>query len=162
MNAAESPALDRVTAANEGRASEYAKLFGHPSDIADADRDFVLRWARTLDGEVLNVGCGPGQWTRLLNAQGIAARGIDPVSAFVNLAAAAYPASSFAAGRAEATGAATASLGGVLAWYSLIHTEPSRIGDALREFARILRPGGALAQSECRSEHTVRPAGRRR
>ncbi|MGO2515821.1 MAG: SAM-dependent methyltransferase, partial [Corynebacterium variabile] len=36
-------------------------------------------------------------------------------------------------------------LGGVLAWYSLIHTDPALISDAVAEFARCLRPGGRLA-----------------
>ena len=36
------------------------------------------------------------------------------------------------------------SLGGILAWLSTIHHEPSRIGIPLAEFARTLRPGGGL------------------
>ncbi len=39
---------------------------------------------------------------------------------------------------------ASDSIGGVLAWYSLIHHEPSTIQRALGEFARVLRPGGGL------------------
>lgn len=35
-------------------------------------------------------------------------------------------------------------MGGILAWYSLIHTEPEQIGDILTEFARCLRPEGSL------------------
>ncbi len=35
-------------------------------------------------------------------------------------------------------------LGGVLAWFSTIHHDPSRIGVPLAEFARTLRPGGSL------------------
>ena len=31
-----------------------------------------------------------------------------------------------------------------MAWYSLIHHEPGSIQLALREFARVLRPGGGL------------------
>jgi ubiquinone/menaquinone biosynthesis C-methylase UbiE len=41
-------------------------------------------------------------------------------------------------------GAATASLGGVLSWYSLIHHDPLDIRTPLAEFARVIRPGGGL------------------
>jgi hypothetical protein len=37
-----------------------------------------------------------------------------------------------------------ASLGGILAWFSLIHTDPDQIGAPLTEFARGTRPGGGL------------------
>lgn len=36
-------------------------------------------------------------------------------------------------------------MGGVLAWFSLIHTAPRQIGVPLTEFARCIRPGGGLA-----------------
>jgi SAM-dependent methyltransferase len=36
-------------------------------------------------------------------------------------------------------------LGGILAWYSLIHTDPDRLDPLLAEFARAVRPGGGLA-----------------
>jgi len=38
----------------------------------------------------------------------------------------------------------TGTVGGVLAWYSLIHCEPDAIQASLREFARVLRPGSDL------------------
>jgi SAM-dependent methyltransferase len=38
----------------------------------------------------------------------------------------------------------TGSYAGVLAWYSLIHHEPTIIRQALDEIARVLRPGGGL------------------
>lgn len=39
---------------------------------------------------------------------------------------------------------ADASLGGILAWYSLIHTPPAELPAALVEFARAVAPGGSL------------------
>ncbi|MSS84820.1 class I SAM-dependent methyltransferase [Actinomycetaceae bacterium WB03_NA08] len=35
-------------------------------------------------------------------------------------------------------------LGGILSWYSVIHTNPVEIPTVLDEFARALRPGGSL------------------
>lgn len=51
---------------------------------------------------------------------------------------------SFEVGSIDALLDASDSIGGVLAWYSLIHHEPSTIYRALGEFARVLRPGGGL------------------
>jgi hypothetical protein len=49
------------------------------------------------------------------------------------------------AGRAADLGVPGGTLGGVLAWYSLIHTDPTLIGDALTEFSRCVHLGGNLA-----------------
>lgn len=55
-------------------------------------------------------------------------------------------------------------MGGILAWYSLIHTRPDSIGDALDEFARVLAPGGGLClgfftgPKVTRFEHAITPA----
>lgn len=35
-------------------------------------------------------------------------------------------------------------LGGVLVWYSLIHTPPPQLPAVITELARVLRPGGLL------------------
>ncbi|WP_244301369.1 class I SAM-dependent methyltransferase [Leucobacter insecticola] len=67
-------------------------------------------------------------------------------------------------GQAENLGVATASLAGILAWYSLIHTPPAVIDRALAEFARAIRPGGSLligffaGTLEAPFEHAVTPA----
>ena len=60
------------------------------------------------------------------------------------LAWARYPAARFRRGRAEQLGVPDGSTGGVLAWFSLIHTDPSEVDVALREIARSLRMGGSL------------------
>ena len=35
-------------------------------------------------------------------------------------------------------------LGGIVAWYSIIHTPPGRLAGVFAEFHRVLRPGGYL------------------
>ena len=127
------------------RASEYIELFSLIDAAAELDRERVLAWAQSVDGPILDVGCGPGQWTRFLYDHGIDVEGVDPVAAFVDEARTRDPGGAYRIGHAERLDVEPASLGGVLAWFSLIHTEPDRIGEPLQEFARCLRPGGGLA-----------------
>lgn len=138
-------ALEDLRSAYGARASEYVDAVGRIEHVASADLALVGRWARDLEGPVLDVGCGPGQWTAHLAGLGVDVGGVDPVPEFVEIAKAAHPGIRFRLGRAEDLGVEDGSLGGVLAWYSLIHTHPERIDEALAEFVRCVRPGGGLA-----------------
>lgn len=140
----QSAPFDDVLAAYGARANEYAAAVGRIEHTAAADRDLVRRWARGCTGPLLDVGCGPGQWTHWLSAQGVQITGIDPVPEFIELARAAYPDACYRIGRADSLGVDAGSLGGVLAWYSLIHADETDMTLALAEFARCLRPGGGL------------------
>ncbi|GAB2506060.1 hypothetical protein CATRI_00165 [Corynebacterium atrinae] len=134
--------LDSVRAQYSARASEYIAALGSIQQVSPVDLAFIETWARNLDGLVLDVGCGPGHWTHFLTSLGLTVEGIDPVPEFINSARATYPGVRFRVGRGDDLDVADGSLGGVFAWYSLIHVHP---GAALLEFARCLRPGGGLA-----------------
>lgn len=138
--------LEAIREAYRARVDEYIEAVGDIEHVSETDLAFVSSWARGLDGPVLDVGCGPGQWTHWLDGLGLglAVEGIDPVPEFIERARIAYPGQRYRVGRAEALEAAPGSIGGVLAWYSLIHTRPDAIDAALAEFARVLRPGGGL------------------
>ena len=101
-------------------------------------------WAGTVSGQILDAGCGPGQWSDFLAGCGCTVRGVDLVPEFVERARARYPDLVFDVGDVETLAATTGSLGGVLAWYSLIHHDPRQISVPLTEFARVIRPGGGL------------------
>ena len=137
--------LQSVRAVYGARASEYVEVVGGIDHVAALDLALVERWARGVEGVVLDVGCGPGQWTHYLSGLGVDAEGVDPVPEFIESAQMTYPAGRYRLGRAEALGIDGGTLGGVLAWYSLIHIDPEQISAALSEFARCIRPGGGLA-----------------
>ncbi|KQM59648.1 SAM-dependent methyltransferase [Agreia sp. Leaf210] len=136
--------MNDVSEAYSARAAEYIEALGvveamHPSDAA-----LIASWGAQVDGPALDIGCGPGHWTAFLAERGLDIRGVDLTPAFIEHARATYPELRFATGSVEALDASDASLGGVLAWYSLIHHTPDAIGPALDEIARALRPGGLL------------------
>ena len=156
--------IERVRNDYAARAGEYIALLGSIEAAASEDRALVSSWAQGIDGLVVDVGCGPGQWTSFLHEAGVDVMGIDPVGAFIESARSAYPHADFRLGRAEDLDVPDASVGGVLAWYSLIHTEPELLDLALNEFARVLRPGGSLllgffvGAERAPFEHAVTPA----
>ena len=135
----------RVREAYAARAAEYASLFGSIEAAAEQDRRDVLAWARAVDGSIIDVGCGPGQWTHYLHERGVDIEGVDPVPELIDEAQQRYPGVDYRIGHAGQLEVEDASLGGVLAWYSLIHTDPDGIGELLTEFARCVCPGGSVA-----------------
>ena len=137
--------IARVREAYSARAAEYISRFGSIEAAAEQDREYVLAWARGVNGRIIDVGCGPGQWTSYLHESGVDIEGVDPVAEFINDARQRYPRVDYRIGDADRLGVEDASLGGLLAWFSLIHHEPDEMGEVLTEFARCVRPGGGLA-----------------
>jgi SAM-dependent methyltransferase len=126
------------------RAAEYAEHLGSMASVHPSDVHLVTTWAASVEGPLLDAGCGPGHWTAHLAGQSIDVRGIDQVPAFVDHARSTYAEVPFTLGSIDALADSADTYGGVLAWYSLIHHEPSAIRRPLDEFARVLRPGGHL------------------
>ncbi|MFE6968493.1 class I SAM-dependent methyltransferase [Isoptericola sp. NPDC057653] len=133
-----------ASAAYAARAQEYTDLFGSMASVHDEDRDLVARWAAGLAGRVVDAGCGPGQWTDFLARQGLDAEGVDLAEPFLERARAEYPGVPFRRAALDDLGVPDGGLGGLLAWYSVIHTPPEGVDDVLAEFARALAPGGGL------------------
>ncbi len=133
-----------VEAAYSDRAAEYVERFGSVEGTHRSDRALIADWVADVDGPILDAGCGPGHWTAYLAEHGRDARGLDRVPEFIGHARAAHPHVAFELGDLNRLPDADASLGGILAWYSLIHHDPAAIRVAFREFARALRPSGSL------------------
>ncbi|WP_200328886.1 class I SAM-dependent methyltransferase [Leucobacter sp. L43] len=128
----------------DARAAEYADLFASV-DAAPADDVAEIReWAARCSGPLIDAGCGPGHWTDDLRRQGAEISGFDLSPAFVEIARQRFPHSEYRVADLARSGVATASAGGILSWFSLIHTPPAEVDAVLAEFARILAPGGRL------------------
>ncbi|MET7341071.1 class I SAM-dependent DNA methyltransferase [Streptomyces sp. NPDC087866] len=93
---------------------------------------------------VADLGCGPGHVTAHLAGLGLDAHGVDVSPRMVELARRRHPELRFAAGEMDALALPDGGLGGIVAWWSILHTPPDRLPALFTEFRRVLAPGGRL------------------
>ncbi len=136
--------MNQVRDAYSERSDEYTAALRSIEHTHPSDRELVSRWAQETSGSIVDAGCGPGHWTHFLHERGLDVQGIDLVPRFIKKARQRFPKASFHEGMLEALPFANNSLGGILAWYSLIHTPPSNLSRTLAELARVLKPGGSI------------------
>ncbi|MFF4974807.1 class I SAM-dependent methyltransferase [Streptomyces sp. NPDC001083] len=95
-------------------------------------------------GPVADLGCGPGHVTAHLQSLGVTAFGVDLSPETVAVARHRHPDLQFDEGSMTGLDLADGSLGGVIAWYSIVHTPPELLPVVFAEFHRVLVPGGHL------------------
>lgn len=153
-----------IAAAYDARAAEYVAVAGAVEQMDARDAAAISRWRDDTQGLLLDAGCGPGHWTGFLAEGGRQVRGVDLSAEFIETARHRHPDISFNVGSFRELPLASGSVGGILAWYSLIHTPPDGLPEILDEFARVLAPGGSLLlgffDGEPRElfEHAIAPA----
>lgn len=135
--------MDTVREAYDEMAGEYAEFARGLLESNPFERAPLDLFAESVgDGPVADLGCGEGRITAYLAGAGLDVSGTDLSPRMIELARGAHPGLRFEVGSLERTGLPSATLAGVVAWYSLIHLPPERIPGALAEFARVLRGGG--------------------
>ncbi|MER6435999.1 class I SAM-dependent methyltransferase [Streptomyces sp. NPDC001185] len=95
-------------------------------------------------GPVADLGCGPGHVTAHLQSLGVTAFGVDLSPETVAVARRRHPDLQFDEGSMTGLDLADGILGGVIAWYSIVHTPPELLPVVFAEFHRVLVPGGHL------------------
>ncbi|MFD3946147.1 class I SAM-dependent methyltransferase [Streptomyces sp. NPDC058579] len=155
---------DPLTATREAyddAASTYARLFRDSLRDSPLDRAILGAFADSVrasgDGQVADLGCGPGHVTAHLDELGLKTFGVDASPAMIELARQAYPRLRFDVGSMAALDIADGALGGVLSRWSVIHTPPPELPLILGEFQRVLAPGGHLLIGFSASEDAAHP-----
>ncbi|WP_194763588.1 class I SAM-dependent methyltransferase [Microbacterium sp. UFMG61] len=133
-----------IAAAYDARVEEYVALAGAVEQMDARDAASIARWRDDTQGLLLDAGCGPGHWTAFLARGDREVRGVDLSAELIETARRRHPGITFDLGSFRDLQVERGSVGGILAWYSLIHTAPEDVPEILDEFARVLAPGGSL------------------
>jgi SAM-dependent methyltransferase len=138
--------LSGTRAAYDTVAVDYERLLRDELDAKPLDRAMLAAFAELVSGAgpVADLGCGPGRVTAHLRALGVTAFGVDLSPGMVAVARRTYPDLRFEVGSMTALDLADGGLGGILAWYSIVHTPPESLPLVFAEFHRVLAPGGRL------------------
>ncbi|GAA3515346.1 SAM-dependent methyltransferase [Streptosporangium album] len=144
----ETSRLHAIRASYDTVAVDYAKLLS--TELADKplDRAMLAAFAGLVQatgaGPVADLGCGPGRVTAHLDSLGLSVFGIDLSPAMVEVARRTYPSLRFDEGSMTALDLKDGLLGGIIAWYSTVHTPLEELPVMFAEFHRVLAPGGHL------------------
>jgi ubiquinone/menaquinone biosynthesis C-methylase UbiE len=137
-----------VVESYDALAAEHADVVAEALDDRPLDRALFGAFAELVraggNERVADVGCGPGRVTILLSRLGLDAFGIDLSPGMLALARRTYPELRFEEGSMLALDLSDASLGGLLAYYSIIHIPWEQRSELFAEFHRVLAPGGVL------------------
>lgn len=139
-------AIGRVQATYDLVADEYVRQIYGELRHKPLDRELLDRFAAKVRerGLVCDMGTGPGQVARYLFDRGVKVCGLDLSPGMVERARALNPGIDFQQGNMFSLKADDEALAGIAAFYAIVNIPPGDVRDALREFHRILVPGGIL------------------
>ncbi|MEM8872146.1 MAG: class I SAM-dependent methyltransferase [Pseudomonadota bacterium] len=148
---------------NNGWDSSAAAWVADMGDQGDFPRAYVLddpmiARVRASGAETaLDLGCGEGRFSRIMQCHGLKVTGVDPTPALLDVAAARDTKSAYVRGRAEAVPMISGSVDLVVSYLSLIDMED--LETVYDEVIRVLRPGGRFLIANLSSFATAVPEG---
>jgi ubiquinone/menaquinone biosynthesis C-methylase UbiE len=146
-----------IETAYDRLAERYAELFIDELDQKPFDRALLKDFAaRVQPGQpIADIGCGPGEIGRFLHDLGLDVQGFDLSAGMVAFARRFHPTMRFTQADMRELPVEDGALGGLVAFYSIIHLPRTDAVVALREFHRVLVPGGPVLLAFHRGEGEI-------
>lgn len=131
-------------------AAQYAAQFINELEHKHLDRLLLKAFAdeNAGKGAMIDLGCGPGQTTALLNAYGVKQlTGTDLSPQMVEKAKAYNPEIKFETADMLQLAYPDGSFASAVAFYAIVHFDDSGLAKAFAEISRVLKPGGEFLLS---------------
>jgi SAM-dependent methyltransferase len=127
-------------------ADEYVVRIFDELEHKPLDRQLLDRFAARVQviGPACDMGCGPGHVARYLRERGVRVMGVDLSPVMAEAARRLNPGIEFAQADMRSLEFEDEVLGGIAAFYSIIHIPRPEVVATLTEMKRVLRPGGLL------------------
>jgi ubiquinone/menaquinone biosynthesis C-methylase UbiE len=127
--------------------TQWAPRYDGRNPAIEAEQPIVHRMLDALPpGVALDAACGTGRHAAKLAELGHRVIGVDTTEAMLDVARAKVPGAEFRTGRLEALPVDDASVDVLTCTLALTHV--AKLGPVMREFARVLRPGGQAVLSD--------------
>jgi SAM-dependent methyltransferase len=137
-------------------AERYASHLLDELDRKPLDRALLAAFEETAPpGPIADLGCGPGHVARYLHGLGRHVIGIDVSPGMVEVARRSSPGPEYRVGTMLDLDLADGSLGGAIAFYSIIHLAAEELPTAFTELRRALRPEGEALLAFHSGRHLV-------
>jgi ubiquinone/menaquinone biosynthesis C-methylase UbiE len=136
--------LDNIERVYDTVAKEYSEAFSSDHEKKPKDQEILRRFSIEIGDKkpVWDFGCGPGQTTKYLKDLGIEISGLDLSEKILEQARTIHPEINFRKGNILELEFGDDSIGGVVAFYAIVHFTEEQVEVAFRETFRVLQPGG--------------------
>jgi SAM-dependent methyltransferase len=127
-------------------AEEYTRRIFGELQHKPLDRELLDRFAKQTrgQGDVCDMGCGPGHVARYLRDAGASVFGLDLSPGMLEQARKLNPDIAFREGNMMSLDIADGMIAGIAAFYAIVNIPKTILAVVFREMARVLRPGGLL------------------
>jgi ubiquinone/menaquinone biosynthesis C-methylase UbiE len=141
-------------------ADEYARRLLHELEHKPLDRELLNRFAAEVagQGDVCDMGCGPGQVARHLRDLGAKVFGLDLSPRMLEQARQVNPDVSFVEGDMTSLHLPDGALAGIAAFYAIVNIPKESLPVVFGEMHRVLQPGGLLLLAFHSGDEILHPA----
>ncbi len=149
--------LNKVENLYDTVAKEYAEEFSGEHEKKPKDQEILHRFSQEIGDRrpVWDFGCGPGQTTKYLKNLGIEISGLDLSKKILEQARTIHPGINFRKGNILELEFVDDSIGGVVAFYAIVHFTEEQVEIAFLEAFRVLQPGGLFLFTYHIGEKTI-------